>query len=345
MKPHLSLAITFLFSTSAALAQLINPAPYIAGAQSDINYLAQGYLAPVGKSLIQGVNSGWDLTPAPPEAFSFQLSVNPTLVVIPSDDQSFLIENNKLEEIELANDASDNASAPSPTAFGSQDNGPLLRVKEFPSQTFNAPSGVGLNFLPLASLNASLGLPSRTAFQVRYLPRLSFSVGERQEMRVTNFGLGISQELTQLIPGLNESNFELSVFAAYSRLNFAMDLPDGENATDKNRELVIKTNGFVFRGIASFDLGFFTPYLALGTNSGQSNINVNGTYSYNSGLPIGGTQTVEDPVSVETKGAGTLSGNVGFRLEFLKVMAFTADYSISGYQSLSAGLGLNLEFD
>ena len=76
-------------------------------------------------------------------------------------------------------------------------------------------------------------------------------------------------------------------------------------------------------------------------------INVNGTYSYETqtapGLPPV-TTSIKDPVALTADDASGFVGNVGFRLKFLWVMAFSADYTFGAYSSATAGLGFSVDF-
>ena len=159
------------------------------------------------------------------------------------------------------------------------------------------------------------------------------------------FGFGIKHDILQWIPGDKVIPFDASVFFGYTSVNVNMDLDDGSGNDDQ--EAVIKSKGYTFRALVSKKLLFFTPYVGLGYNSAQTDINVNGTYSYETqtapGLPPV-TTSIKDPVALTADDASGFVGNVGFRLKFLWVMAFSADYTFGAYSSATAGLGFSVDF-
>ncbi len=334
----LSCIISFSLYSYSGKAQYddFDPGKIIAGAQSDINYLAGGYLKPLGNALGTGLNNGWYQTAKPHKLGRFDLMITPSFVFAPSSDRNFTINNSELSELELVN----GTSAEAPSFFGANSAGPALRFKDDQSSSFTTPSGVGVAMLPVPMAQLGVGLIKNTDLVVRFVPTLSFG-----DASVGLFGVGIKHDILQWIPGDKVLPFDASVFFGYTSLKFNMDLDDGSGNDDQ--ELAINSKGYTFRALISKKLLFFTPYVGLGFNSATTEINVNGTYSYETqtapGLPPV-TASIKDPVAITADGADGFVGNVGFRLKFLWVMAFSADYTFGAYNSATAGLGVSLDF-
>ncbi len=331
MKKTLLIIATLFLSFHTTRAQFLDPEPYIVDATEDMNYLAGGYLSPLGKALISFMNNGWYHSADPMTPGSFYISITPTLIRIPDEQDQFLIENSKLQELELANGFE---TALSPTAFGASDGGPELRSKNS-GYTFQAPGGLESDYLPGAGVNLAVGLPLGSAIHARVLPRIKFSIGDEQEMELASWGFGGMHSLSQYFVG-EESTFDLSVFAAYSHFNVFLPLNSGDD-----HQVELNTNGFNARGIVSNTyFGWLTPYVGVGINSGTSQIDVKGTFEYNTLL---GSESVTDPVSVSTETSGQFTANLGIHTLIFKVISFDINYTFSDYNALTAGIGAQIK--
>ena len=332
-----SLLLSLYSYDSKAQYDDFDPGKIIAGAQADINYLAGGYLKPFGNALGIGLNNGWYQTAKPHKLGRFDLMITPSFVFVPSSDRNFTINNADLTQLELVN----GTSAEAPTVFGTNSAGPTLRFKDDQTTTFNTPNGSGIGFLPLPMAQLGVGLIKNTDLIIRYVPTVD--IGDDGEVGM--FGFGIKHDILQWIPGDKVIPFDASVFFGYTSVNVNMDLDDGSGNDDQ--EAVIKSKGYTFRALVSKKLLFFTPYVGLGYNSAKTDINVNGTYSYETqtapGLPPV-TTSIKDPVALTADDASGFVGNLGFRLKFLWVMAFSADYTFGAYSSATAGLGFSVDF-
>ncbi len=336
MKSSATQIIIFLFLLSLsteAVAQRINPLPVIAGAKEDINYLGGKYLGPVGVALGNGLNNSWYSSARVHSLLGFHLNIAPSLVIVPSDDQTFVIENSKLKELELV-DERDNIA---PTAFGPNEDGPLLRSKAIGNfQTFNSPAGVGFSFLPLANINLGVGVGFNTEVDVRYFPKSQISGLE--DAKIGLFGFGAIHEVSQWFMDDDEPAFSLSVQAGFSSISYEQPIKDG----DDGQELTMKSNGTTFRGIISKQFSFFTLYGGVGYNSADTDINLRGTYSYQP--PVGPATTITDPISINTT-ANSVVFNLGGRILIAEAISIFADYTYAQYSSITLGLGVDLNFE
>ena len=313
----------------------IDPTQFMKGSKEDANYLGGEYLRPFGNSLAHGLNNGWYQTAKPKNLGRFSIMITPSLIRIPADQQSFLIENSKLNSLELVQ----GIQSSSPTAFGDKEAGPALRFKgdTVSGESFKAPGGAGIAWMAVPMANVSIGLVKNTEISLRYLPTMGIPGLDKAQIGM--FGLGVKHDILQWIPMDKVIPVDVSLFFGYTKFDLNIPLDEGD------QEVALTSTGYTMRALVSKKLAFFTPYLGLGYNSGKTDINVNGTFSTD--YTVGGnthTLELEDPVDITADDAGGFVGNVGFRVKFLWVLAFSADYTFGYYNSATAGLGLSLDF-
>lgn len=336
-----SILILALLLPLSLQAQL-KPGPVVAGVESDINYLAQGFLTPLGDALNSSANNGWYHTAKPKDKFRFDLSLSPMVVLVPEANQTFTIENSALQELQLV-DPNDNVT---PTAFGPNEPGVELEYDDpsiptsLDGQRFNMPAGYGINFMPSVTFQASVGLVFDTDINIRYLPEVSVpQVGSQLRL----WGLAVKHNWVQWIPGLEESlPFSSSLFFGTTSFNFSQEIPDGE---DQNQELVVSSNSYTARFLVSKEFSFVTIYGGAGYNGGSTRVQMLGEYSYVNPLNVTNPETtIKDPVDFKTEGSNGYVGNIGFRASFLYVMFLHADYTFGPYDALTVGIGAKVDF-
>ncbi len=319
-----------------AFGQVFNPGPFVAGAKEDANYLGGEYLRPMGKALATGLNNGWYTTAKTHGSGRFDLMLHPTLVFIPKVDRTFQIDPARLTELELVNPSEATAN----TAAGARTSGPArLRYEQLiGSAEFDAPAGTGLSVLPFITAQLNVGLVFDTDLSLRYIP--SVGVPGFDGAKVDMFGFGVKHNPLQWLPGDKLLPFDVAVMFNYSQLNFSAPIQGGDN----NKEIVMKASGYSARALLSKKLLFVTFYGGVGYNSGTTDINLNGTYTFDNPDPTNPNDiTVTDPVATTATNNGMI-GQVGVRLKFLFIMCFSADYTFGAYDAVTAGLGFSVDF-
>ncbi len=334
-KALLLIAIILFPLVESLKAQSLHPDAFVIGSQKDIDYLSNGYLSPFGRSLATGINNGWYQTAKPHKLGRFDITVTVSFIHVPSKDQTFLIENSKLDLLHLANNNISQVEAP--TAFGSNKHGLILKAKEalFPSQ-FTAPEGLGFSSLQLPMLGASIGLVKNTDLHLRYLAAMKMP--QVDDSKIIIWGLGIKHDVLQWIPLAKSFPLDLSLFFAYSDLSYKQTL--GE----KSQKIDINVNGYTFRVLLSKKVLFITFYSGVGFNGGSSRIKVLGNYSYDSNIPDVEEITYKDPIDVTVDDVGGFVGNIGIRFKFLWILTLSADYNFGVYNATAIGLGINIDF-
>src|ERR1051325_7760949 len=201
MKTKFTIAFTAasLALSWGAFAQL-NPGPFLQAGANDASKVTAAYMGPFFKAFSAGLNSGWYTTAATPTRFFPDLSLNTSLVFIPSDDQNLSVKSLGLENLTLHAGSSDIA----PTAAGGKSStiydlnvvNPVTNQKQA-IQQLNSPDGTGLTFLPVPSAQLGIGIGCGTDIMVRYMPTINLgdNVG-----KIGLWGFGIKHDIKQWIP-------------------------------------------------------------------------------------------------------------------------------------------------
>lgn len=310
----------------------IDPTPFLRGAQSDINYLAGEYLKPAGKALATGINNGWYNSAKTHKPLRFEVSFSTGLVNIPNEDRSFIIDESRLDQLELVNPANNEA----PTAFGANSNGPALRLKSNSNTEFNTPSGTGFHYFPQLGLNAEVGVGLHSDVLIRFFPNSSIPGLDNSEFNM--FGFGINHSFLHWLPAGDKLPIDASILVAYSKMNYHQPLET--NIDGENQHMEFNASGYTARVLVSKELLFLTVYGGAGINKGTSDVFINGTYTYDDGN--GNQISVQDPLKTTTDANGVV-GNLGLKLDFLWVVNFSADYTFGSYEALTLGLGVDID--
>jgi len=330
-----------LFLGSQAPAQITPNFP--AGSQADISYLSENYLEPFAGFLQSGLANGWYQTAKPHKSLRFDFTFTPSYIVIPTAQQSFLIENSALDELQLADGSS---SAETPTVFGDQSPGPELELKNDPLNLsdFAMPQGLSSTFTLIPAYKAAVGIYKGTELSLRYVPEVGLPLVDGSQFDL--WGFGVKHDIKQWIPGVKKLPLSISGFFGYTNLSFSQDLEIGSGNTD-NQQLLIESNSITTRLLISKKFLFITPYVGVGFNSGSTTIDLKGDYTVFINEPLTGATldetTYTDPVSIESELANGFVANVGVRFILIKFLALSADYTIGEYHAFTTGFGFNFD--
>lgn len=335
------LSFSILLSIGTLRAQKLNPAPMIAGVESDINYLTSGYLSPLGNAMNRSMSDGWYHNGGCDGWGCLDVSLRPSITWVPDKSTTFQIDPGELDELELV-DPNDNIT---PTAFGPEEQGVALEYSNssipagLADREFNMPSGYGFQFLPTFQLQAGVGLPGHFTARLRYLPEITIPGFEDTHYQL--YGGALQHKISEWMPGLKTLPLEISLLGGYTHFSLEQPLPDGK---EEQQELSLATDAWTGRLIISKEFAFLTTYIGVGYNGGSTRIQMLGTYNYINPLePSNPEQTIEDPVDFTTKGGTGVVANAGFQLQFLKIIYFAAGYNTGSYSSANAALGVLLE--
>jgi hypothetical protein len=193
---------------------------------------AEGYAAPVGRSLAHALSDGFVDRAAPLPALGFELGVRVMGARVPAEERTFgvalpdsvAVQHPQLgQQIYLDPYRPRDGTLESPTAAGKGSGVVLVPAGQFeedilaagldpnsPEFQLRLPDGLGLSILPALSFHASLGLGMGTEVTLHFLPgtEISPEIGEARA-----HGLGIRHQLSNWLP----SPVDLTLAAGYQQ--------------------------------------------------------------------------------------------------------------------------------
>ena len=214
----LILLLAFASKPQVSYGQQDQIGDLIKGSLKDANYLVEGYVTPVMNGIGNGLNQGWYNTAKVHKTLGVDFTISATLVYVPSADQFYLVDNNRLDQVKLVSydgqQVSPTASANVPTIFGPD----KPTTYEVNGQQFPGPPGLDLknaikiaNALPVPIYNLGIGLPKGFDLKIRFAPTLTAG-----NLKFNLFGIGVMHDVKQYIPGVKALPFDLSAFVGYT---------------------------------------------------------------------------------------------------------------------------------
>jgi hypothetical protein len=344
MKNLILSIITLLLSITSTNAQLFDGIENILFTSTeDARILAEGYTAPIGKTLTYALNSGWATSAKTHKKLGFGLTIGGAAPFVPSADKVFTPTG--LTSLSVP-------SGSLPTVFGEggdqtlkftlvSDDIPLLDEQQYDGElTF--PGGLKdelpLGTVPAPIVQASVGVVFDTDLLIRFIPTI-----EMQGSKFSLTGFGLKHNIMQYFGPLDRLPLNVSVLAAISKASFEYDLSDSSFGGDStNRKMTFEADTFTVQALASIDLPVVSAFAGLGYNAGDSQFDVRGDYSINyeiAGFPDPISRVLEDPISIASEASGVM-GIIGARLNLLFLKIF-ANYTIQEYNTLTAGISFN----
>tara|TARA_R110001592_G_scaffold162584_2_gene395942 strand:+ start:66813 stop:67832 length:1020 start_codon:yes stop_codon:yes gene_type:complete len=336
MKKLSLLLAVFIFGSD--IQAQINPSNAIAGTAADIQYLGEGYLSPFADALSYSTTNGWYNTAKVRKTLRFEISIIPSISMVPNEMKTFTIDANRLQQLELVN-PNDNIT---PTVFGSENPGVALRYSNpafggLVSSQFNMPRGIGIGVMPMAGIQAGIGLPFDFELKGRFLPSSGATFIDGSN--VSQWGLALKHDLLRYLPKGKLLPFSLSAFVAYSSLSYSQELEPGSG---NDKEVTLDVNSLITRLLVSKKLLFLTFYAGAGYNINNADVNLLGTFEYIDPTNIlNPEQQIKDPLSFSSSESSGFAGNVGIRAKFLVVGLVSADYTFGAFNALTLNLGLS----
>jgi hypothetical protein len=337
-------------ASGVAYAQLGNIGAVLRAGAEDATALTKEYLRPFPTGFGTGLNAGWTESAAPKKTLGFSLQIRPSLAIVPSEAQSFNINDLNLQKIEVAS----GENPVTPTISGDNVTGTELVVRENGNELtrFNMPNGTGFAAVPAPIIQASLGLIKGTDITVRFFPESE--IGDYGNVGL--IGAAIKHDITQWLPAGGALPVDISVMAGFNRLsvNANLDVPaDGvRNPNDPSlsnnpnpdfdgQMIETEFNTFVLNALVGKSLPLISVYGGVGYQSASLDLNINGDYPVSTSV---GGQTfynvVSDPVSFGLDSESSVHMLGGFRLR-LGVIAFYGEATLANYFTANAGIGIS----
>ena len=341
MKNLIISVVTFTLTLTTASAQLLGGIENILlTSTEDARILAEGYTAPIGKTLTYALNSGWATSAKTHKKLGFGLTIGAAIPYVPDADLVFTPTG--LTSLNVP-------SGSLPTVFGEGGDQELnfafsesvLNNQIDYAGKLSFPGGLKdelpFGTLPAPIIQASVGAVFDTDVLVRFVPTIDI---EGSSFKL--FGYGLKHNIMQYFGPLDKLPLNISVLAAMSKASLEYDLSDSTfGGNSDNRNITFEADTFTIQALASIDLPVLSIFGSLGYNSGNSQFDVSGDYSIDyelQGLPTI-SRVLKDPISIESDATGVM-GLIGARLNLL-FMKIYANYTIQEYNTLNLGISFN----
>lgn len=343
------LTIIALFSTFLAHSQELES---ILLAADDAERLTQEYINPALKGIVYSMNDGWYTTGETHKLFGFDITIGANLATVPNQDKTFVFRSADYNTLSARR--GDNIQVS--TVLGDDGSTTIFDVSvpvgdgTFKVAEFEMPGGIGADFplrgVPAPVIQFGIGLPTKTDFKLRLVPNLGL------DEKVDNFliGLGLQHDITQYIPGMEMTPFNLSALVAYGHTKVTYAIDDESVLDDvevRNGEALFRLNTLTVQAIGSIDLKIVDFFASLGFGSGGSRLAMNGDYTLSYDLEDGqgnflGTiqETISDPLDFKVN-VSSMRFGAGMRLN-LSIFKIFASYTLQEYSTISAGIALSV---
>ncbi len=351
-----------LFSFPSLQAQDGDFTEIFRGAPDDARQYLQDYVRPAMLSFSNGMAGGWYNTAKTHKTLGLDLTLSLNVANMPSSERIFTF-NPASYQLLRVQGASGNTELP--TLVGGNTSEILLvqasqtieyngREYQYDSEeSFNAPNGFDLDDVPFVgvpapTLQLGIGLFKNTDLKLRFVPEQNFD-----DYSVKLFGIGILHDVKQWIPGIRHVPVDISLFFGTSKLNAEFMFEGGDplgitaDWSVRNGLAEFEARATTFQAVVSKKMSFFTPYAAIGTNSVNTSLVVNGDYELFNLRDVSNPlnhfryETVsgnDAPIGLDFSGGGGMRASVGFRLKLLFVTLHT-DYTFQKYNTFTLGLG------
>ena len=340
MKNLVLSALCLFLSVTSTNAQLFDGIENILlTSTEDARILAEGYTAPLGKTLTYALNSGWASSAKTHKKLGFGLAIGGAAPFVPDGDQVFTptgLTSLSVPSGSLSTIFGEGGDQELNFSFSESVLGSEIEYQGKLSFPGGLKDELPLGTIPAPFVQASVGVVFDTDLLVRLIPTM-----EIQGSTFSLTGFGLKHNIMQYFGPLDKLPLNVSVLAAISKASFEYDLSDSTfGGNSSNRKMTFEADTFTIQALASIDLPVISAFAGLGYNSGDSQFDVKGDYSipYSvSGINI--SRVLEDPISIASEASGVM-GIVGARLNLLFLKIF-ANYTIQEYNTLTAGISFN----
>jgi hypothetical protein len=348
------LALLVCFSFYGKLLAQTNLDELIKAGPSDGGKLVKAYISPVLRGFGSALNSSWYNTAAPHKLGGFDLTITLNGAIVPGAEKTYNVNDLGLQVFRMQ--AGENPDAQ--TISGSEEDGPEMNIivegnsgNDSIVGSVIIPGGSGIGYSGTPMVQIGVGLIKKTELMIRFVPAFNLpnDLGS-----IGLLGFGIKHDIKQWIPVVSELPFDLSAYFAYTGFNYKIPIdfqpepntvqPGGNPPPDySGQEMKMKTSATTFGLVVSKKIAVLTLYGGLGYNSSKTTVDLKGVYPIALEVNSDGEREITnytDPVSFDVKGANGVKADLGFRLKF-GLFAFHADYMLSKYPVVSAGIGIN----
>ena len=368
-KLNITLGISVIIIGNLFSQSLTNTGQLLQGGIDDGVKMVNAYILPLNRAMSVGLNNSNFNTLYNGDGKRFSLSFNTSLISIPTEDQTF-----DVNQLGLENIAAQPGNSIAQTVFGSNDSIPLYSRDSIPDTSF-IPGGGNGGGLPFKSINnvdsvSIFSFSSITGSDIHLLPlaylsfTYKFNFGNlsaevlpyySSETTVISWGINWQQNLSMFIPNLKDKPFTISSTIGYYSFYLRNQLdvqPDDVTVPYTltgdaigpydNQELKMNFSSIYLSFQSTYTIKKFTFWGTLAYNYGFSNIKVLGRYPIYGSDPTGTASVsltdIDDPMD-ESDHYSRFKAAIGTRFDISRYY-IQANYTIASYGGLGIALGI-----
>jgi len=251
-----------LFYSAVAFAQLEEVGAIV----GDLVYLADEYVSPAAEASVYQSSGGWYTSAKKKELWDLEISLQGNLLFIPNKSKDFLIDESSLKNLSIQGE-----NANTPTALGGDNFIVLEGSIGDDTIEFDSPEGINESYVRHAQIQASLGLWKGTSLIGRYSPKIRIN-----KTYYHLFGLGVQHNISQWIPSLRESSFNLAGLVSYSLYSVSDNFSEVNFAGETLNSVVVDGKSFMINLIVTKQIKKFKISSAIGLASSKFEYSLGG---------------------------------------------------------------------
>ncbi len=227
----------------------------------DLIFLMEEYVSPAAQATTYQSSGGWYTSAKKKALWDLEISLQGNALFVPDSKQNVLIEESSLVNLTIQGGQT---SISIPSALGGESNVVFEGVINDDPFEFEAPEGLDQSYVNHYQLQAGLGIWKGTTLIGRYSPKIKINKTHYQVL-----GFGIQHSISQWIPSLEATTFDLAGLVSYSNYNVSDEFTPANlvlgtiNAINVEGESV-QFNLLASKTVKSFD---FTAGVGLNVSS------------------------------------------------------------------------------
>lgn len=209
----------------------------------DLIFLTGQYVEPAAQATIYQSSSGWFKNAKALNLWEVDLSLQANALFLPKRKQNFDISEANLVNLGIQGNQT---TATIPTALGGESNVVLEGSIDDEIIEIDAPEGLNQSVFNYFQIQAAIGLWKGTTFITRYSPKIKINKTYYQI-----FGVGLQHNISQWIPAIDSSKFNLAALVSYSKYNVSDEFSPANLVLGSINSINVEGNSILFSVLAS----------------------------------------------------------------------------------------------
>lgn len=260
------LFLFFLLTSFTTLAQ--NTFEDINNVAEDLVFLSGQFISPAAKAAVYQSSGGWYTSAKKKELWDVEFSIQGNALLIPGKFNRFFVDETKLKNLKVKGDET---VAYLPTALGNDEFVVMEGTIGSDTFEFDSPEGINDGSIKHAQLQLALGLWKGTTIIGRYSPEIKIN-----EAKYKLYGFGLLHSLSQWMPKLDQSSYNLSLLATYSKYNIGDEFNEVDLRLGTLNSILVDGETFSYNVLASKAFGNFDFSAAIGITKSNFDYTVGG---------------------------------------------------------------------